>query len=421
MIKYTLILILQLCFFSQINAQFDDIEFEDLVYYDHLKSVEFIHDRQFGELPIVNLKRPASLLLKFDDLEAGDKLYTYRIIHCNRNWQPSELDDFEYLDGFNGEEIDNIQYSAGTLQDYTHYELTLPNDDIRWTLSGNYLLVVYEGEIDEGIPVISKKFMVTEQIASIGMQVDNPRSVMYLKSHHKINLTLNLLKNRVSNPLEEITATIYQNARWDNVQSELYAENILANQLIWRNNPEVIFGAAKPFRNFRFFSLKYVTDFIFSIDLEKDNTYILLDLQQSRKERRFIDDFDLNGRSFSRNDDRPNTDTQSEYAKVIFTYEQDWPYDKDMYIIGAFNNWKALPAYKMDYVEEDRLYYKELYLKQGYYDYFFATSDGEVTSTEETEGNFFETANQYTAIIYYAEYGTRFDRIIAVNHVQSEF
>ena len=165
----------------------------------------------------------------------------------------------------------------------------------------------------------------------------------------------------------------------------------------------------------------YVTDFIFSIDLEKDNTYILLDLQQSRKERRFIDDFDLNGRSFSRNDDRPNTDTQSEYAKVIFTYEQDWPYDKDMYIIGAFNNWKALPAYKMDYVEEDRLYYKELYLKQGYYDYFFATSDGEVTSTEETEGNFFETANQYTAIIYYAEYGTRFDRIIAVNHVQSEF
>ena len=97
------------------NAQFDDIEFDDLVYFDHLKSVEFIHDRTFGNLPIIRLNSPSAMTLKFDDLEAGDQLYTYRIIHCDKNWNPSPLDDFEYIDGFNGEEIDNISYSAGQL------------------------------------------------------------------------------------------------------------------------------------------------------------------------------------------------------------------------------------------------------------------------------------------------------------------
>ena len=410
-----------ICLWVPLNAQFDDIEFDDLVYFDHLKSVEFIHDRTFGNLPIIRLNSPSAMTLKFDDLEAGDQLYTYRIIHCDKNWNPSPLDDFEYIDGFNGEEIDNISYSAGTLDDYTHYELTIPNDDIRWTLSGNYLLVIYEGEVDSGTPVISKKFMVTEQSASLGMQVDNPRNVMYLKTHQKLNLTLNPLKQRFSNPLAEITATIYQNGRWDNVQSELYPENISANNMIWRNNPEVLFEAGKPFRNFRFFSLKYTTDFIHSIDLEKDETIILLDLQESRSNRRFIDDFDQDGMFFIKNDDRPDRETQSEYATVIVTYKKSFPYEEDLYIIGPFNNWKLLPEYKMAYLEDEGIYYSELFLKQGYYDYLFATSDGTNIGTEKTEGNFYETNNSYTAIIYYSEYGSRYDRILTANLTQSNF
>lgn len=402
-------------------SQYEDIIFEDLVYYEHLKSVEIIHNRDFGELPIINMKNPSRLLLKFDDLEGGDKLYTYRIIHCNKNWQASDLDDFEYLDGFNGEEIDNVAYSAGTLTDYTHYQLSLPNDDIRWTISGNYLLVVYEGEIDTGVPVISKRFMVTEQVATVAMNIDSPRDVLYLKSHHRIGLKLNTKDLRVANPLIELSASVFQNSRWDNYQYDIQAENIASNQVIWRNNPEIRFGACKPFRNFRFFSLKYVTDFIYSIDLEKDETVVLLDLQESRSNRRFIDDFDLNGRFFIKNDDRTQANTQSEYAKVVFTYEVPLPYQNDMYIVGPFNSWKPLPEFKMDYLPNERIYYKEILLKQGYYDYLFALSDGDSSSTEETEGDFFETRNTYTSVIYYSEYGTRFDRIIAVNKTDSSF
>ena len=415
------ILLILIFFCFKLSAQFEGIEFMDLIYYEHLKSVEFIHSEKFGDLPVVELNSRSELTLKFDDMEAGDKLYTYRIIHCDKNWNPTALDDFEYLDGFNGEEIDVISYSAGTLDDYTHYKLTIPNEDITWTLSGNYLLVVYEGEIDSGTPVISKKFMVTEQSASVGIDIVNSRDVMKLKSHQRINLILNPLKQRIANPLSEISATIYQNSRWDNVQSDLLPESISGNNIIWRNNPEILFEAGKPFRNFRFFSLNYTTEFIYSIDLEKDETIILLDLQESRQNRRFIDDFDMNGKSFVLNDDRPNSDTQSEYATVILTYQQAIPYQNDMYIIGAFNNWKISPYYKMDYITDQQLYYKELFLKQGYYDYLFATSDGTVINTEETEGNFFETVNNYTTIIYYSQYGARYDRILTVNTGQSNF
>jgi len=92
-----------------------DIVYHDHIYYDHLKSV--------------------SLMLKFDDMEGGGNLYTYEIIHCTKDWERSDIEKIEYLEGFDNEEIENIQFAAGTIYDYTHYQLTIPNEDVRWTVS----------------------------------------------------------------------------------------------------------------------------------------------------------------------------------------------------------------------------------------------------------------------------------------------
>ena len=53
-------------------------------------------------------------------------------------------------------------------------------------------------------------------------------------------------------------------------------------------------------------------------------------------------------------------------------------------------------------------------LKQGYYSYQYllVTADGR-TQPVPTEGNFFQTENQYQALIYYRPQGGRTDQLVA--------
>jgi hypothetical protein len=120
------------------------MRYEDYVYRSYIKSIQ-LHDISFElSQPILNLDSQEQLLLSFDDLQADLKNYSYTVIHCNANWEPSDLMSAEYIDGFADNNINNFNYSLNTLQKYTHYDVVFPNSAMRITKSGNYLLKVYE-------------------------------------------------------------------------------------------------------------------------------------------------------------------------------------------------------------------------------------------------------------------------------------
>ena len=67
------------------------------------------------------------------------------------------------------------------------------------------------------------------------------------------------------------------------------------------------------------------------------------------------------------------------------------------------------------------MYETSLFLKQGYYDYSYLTRnpDGSNGSFENTEGNFFETENNYTILVYYRPLGGRTDELVGFTRVNS--
>ena len=58
----------------------------------------------------------------------------------------SKLLKSEYLDGNDNNLIENIESSYGTLQRYTNYKLSLPNNDVSFKISGNYLLEILDSD-----------------------------------------------------------------------------------------------------------------------------------------------------------------------------------------------------------------------------------------------------------------------------------
>jgi len=392
-----------------------DIVYHDHIYYDHLKSVKFTHRGLRTTLPIIDLGKRGSLMLKFDDMEGGGNLYTYEIIHCTKDWERSDIEKIEYLEGFDNEEIENIQFAAGTIYDYTHYQLTIPNEDVRWTVSGNYLLVIYEGDDSDRIPVITRRFMVVEPMVSIGGSIESPFSVTKLKTHHRIEITAFLNEDvNITDPVTELEAVVIQNGRWDNAITNLAPKFQARNQINWDRTDQILLPALKEFRNFDIRSFKYTTDFVHSIDLRKNSNDVLLELAEKRTYRNYLSDIDANGRFILTNSERSEPDISSDYANVIFSLDSDFIFEKDVYVMGAFTDWQVREEFKLEYDDSRNLYVGQALMKQGYYDYMYVTKDKDgVINCEDLEGSWFETENDYTLLMYYQEFGSRYDRLIA--------
>ena len=58
-------------------------------------------------------------------------------------------------------------------------------------------------------------------------------------------------------------------------------------------------------------------------------------------------------------------------------------------------------------------------LKQGYYSYRYLTLNGDnIIKPVNTEGNFFQTENDYQALIYFRGIGERTDRLVGYKSIK---
>lgn len=397
----------------------DDINFTDDVYLDYIKSVKFHHSGLFTSLPIIDLGSNGRLILSFDDIEAGDKDYTYRIIHCDKNWQPSNLDEYDYINGFNDEEIQTIDYSRGTFVNYTHYELSLPNDDVEWTISGNYILAVYEDEYDT-VPAITRRFMVVEPLVTVLAQIERPMNVTKIRTHHEIDVEINFEDFRIVNPMSEIELTILQNSRWETAMTNIKPRFVRGDIINFEYVDKLNFAAGKEFRIVDLRSTRYRGENVHSIDRNARGIDMLLYLDQDRRYRNYHSYDDINGQFVIESADDRNADLQGEYMNVYFALSRDNPIlEGDVYVVGAFNDWKMTEDNRLEYDSFRKIYSKDIFLKQGFYDYSYVVKTDDSVDHEALEGNSFETENDYTILAYLSEFGARYDRLIGLANLNS--
>ncbi len=115
---------------------------------------------------------------------------------------------------------------------------------------------------------------------------------------------------------------------------------------------------------------------------------------------------------------------QGEYVDVLFSlYSPGEMYDEEIYIFGALSDWEFKPEFKMVFNPIINAYVGKVRLKQGYYDYIYAAlpKGGTEPDFEVTEGNWHETENSYTILLYYRPFGSRYDQLIGYSTFSSRF
>lgn len=418
--KNFLLLVLSMLSFS-IFSQETTLKNYNHIYRDNIKTVKFHLNGAFLSYPIVNLNSNAQLILSFDDINEDVSDYVYSIVHCNKDWKPSDLDEIDYLDGFNGERIEEYDFSFNTLTDYTHYELALPNEDINWLVSGNYIINIFEDNEDLE-PILTRRFMVTESLMRIIPDMVPPSKVSKYRTHHEIDFKVNFKGVDLNNPQRDVTAYVLQNGRWDNAIKDLKPLFTKQEEMLFDYQDKVVFPAGKEFRFADLRTFRYARDKV--ADIIREDTYhdVVMKKEGSRTDLNFVNYNDINGNYVIEHLEKDRPDLQGDYAKVLFAAGVDGEFfDTDIYVFGGLTDWELKEEFKMIYNPAVGSYVTQAWLKQGYYDYYYVTKPhGEKEiSLEDFEGNWHQTENNYTILIYYRPFGERYDRLVAVSTFSS--
>ncbi len=405
---------------THLQAQPEGIIYDNYVYDEHIKSVQLTPLDTDNPVPLIELDTREALLLSFDELEGEGDRYNYTVILCNQDWTKSDLDPMEYMGGFTDDTIDDYEYSDRTVIDYVHYELELPNEDVNWTKSGNYLLVVYD---DDDNLLLTKRFMVVSPVLIAGVRDSKPTNAAKIRTYQEFDFEVNNEISQLKNPQKFLTASVLQNGRWDNALTGIPPAYVLGDRIVFDYQDQITFRAGKEFRLFDTRSLRFPGTGVEEVLFPEGKPYeAILFPDFIRNDQSYLQQVDFNGEYFIINDDSPNSNAgvAAEYTNVFFTLKTGTPfYGDDVYVLGAFNDWRCDRASKMIYNDVVNGYVAKILLKQGVYDYAYATLPSDEKKTinrddifKKIEGDSYQTENSYLFLFYYRPLGARYDDLI---------
>ncbi len=396
----------------------------DEVYHKNIRSVKlFIKGNQAG-YPIISLGTLDQLELHFDDMDGYAKSYSYTFQLCDADWKPNTLlGPFDYIKGFSQQRLSQYRVSSIATQEYIHYQASLPEKNCYPSKSGNYLLKVFLNG-DTSKLAFTKRLLVVQQLADVGAQIQQPFSSEYFRTHQKVQLVVNKTKLDVLNPQQQIKTVILQNYRWDATMKMVQPTFIKQNTLEYNAENDALFPGGKEFRWIDLRSFRFKSDRIDSNNLNQNPFYIVAKPDGERTTQRYLFFRDMNGFYETTSTDLINPWWQGDYAKVKFTFvptgNQPYP-NRRLYIAGEFTGYQYNDSTEMVYNAAAGVYEKELFLKQGYYTYTYVTKDTKtnVPAVDQTDGNYWETENDYTVLIYYRSLSGRHDELVGVTTVNS--
>ena len=377
---------------------------------EYIRTIELKGSSSQSTLPVIELGQ--KLQLSFDDIIGNEADYFYTIEHFNFDWTPSDLSKGEYLDGFDDVRIETYENSFNTLQLYSNYKLSIPNRETRAIKkSGNYLLRIFN---DDSEIVFSRKFMVLERLLSVAVEIKRARKIKNIDQQQVVQFKINSPNLLLINPKQNVKTIVFQNNNLKNAITNLKPQYTIGTELIYRYDQEAAFWGGNEFLFFDNKDLRSSTNGVRSVALnELYENFLFTNIDRSV--RPYTYNPDINGNFRVRNlYASQNQNIEADYVLMHFNLQHYGSLgDKEIHIYGNFNNWTIDQTTYMRYNEKTDTYQNARLFKQGFYNYKYVmvNRDGSVEQGP-ISGNFWQTENQYTVLVYYRAPGSRFDRLL---------
>jgi len=353
--------------------------------------------------PFLNLLSNDAIQFEFDAFTSPDQDLYYTVRHCDPYWNFDDSNPMDVIQGFESQRISFPENSIHTNAVFDHYRFELPNTMTRFIQSGNYYVLVHEGNecaessIRMGFRVVV--YAEGDHGLNATMNIKKASSILHLQSHQEIDFSISLANTPVYD-MQKVIPVILQNGRWEDGKTNFQPTYIAANNVLIYDfsNGENEFAGGGEWEAFETKDLR-VNGYNVQTNIRVENeNHIYLYPSLNEMNLAYTSRSDLNGACLISSELYEDDDLTSDYTYVHF--EMNSPELPNKVILECGNEWNA--RVECEYSEIKKAYEATLFLKQGVYNYRFRIEPS--NNNEElnfAEGNHSATENNYQLLVYY--------------------
>lgn len=366
-------------------------------------------------LPVVSLRGSEFLTLEFDLMVREGRPVTASFHHADREWS-RDLSPTKVLESYHTDNLLDYRTSQGTDVPYVHYTYRFPNDDIRFRLSGNYILRVTERGRPDSV-LFERPFFVTDATGDLRLGGETiPVPGQRQQSIRPVALYEPPVALR-GDPFG-YSVCFVRNGRLPDTRCK--SRPLLAQR------PRLRFELDRG-RAFAPVTADYTVDLgnlrsgssIQRTDRTVTPLRVFLEADYARFSGRNLDT-DLNGQIVIRDAvrGRGNPQLTAEYVQTTFAFVpfRERPLSREPVVAGSFSRMDPAHGIEMHWVPSRRRYEGDVLLKQGRYEYFYETSDLSLQRVSRRSES--RSRNTYTTFVYYEDPAENTDRLLRVNSFQ---
>lgn len=369
------------------------------------------------EAPVLHgIDTSESIVISFDELDDNVRQLRYELIHCDADWHTENLNPAELTEGFNEGVIDHATHSRGTVSQYVNYRLTIPNQDVRPKISGNWIVMIYD-EDKPAVALLTVPFMISEGTADVSGTATGKTDRSYNDWEQQLEITVDTHRAGIGTPLTDIDVRVSQNG--DTPRKIGMPMRFDGDRAVYAHNSALIFPAGNEFRRFETVSTDYPGLNVAHINYIEPSYHFYLSTDEPRAGKDYSYDSTQHGRFTVNAADTDYPDTESEYAWVHFYLSMPELPDGNIEIDGDLTRCLTPIQRRMIYNPENRQYESSLLLKQGSYNYRYTATD--IADHNLIEGNYHRTHNQYGIAVYYKAPADRYTRLLGYGVTESGY
>ena len=343
-----------------------------------------------------------NIILSFDHLTSTAQNFYLEIEHNDYKWNKSKIRKNEFLNGYDNVRIKNYQNSYNTIQEYINYQFNLSNNQFKIKKSGNYNIAIND---NYGNLIFNEKLIITRKSSTGIIEITRTDNLNYTESSHQLKVTIPCESCQINSNQYEYVMVIYKNNDLTNPLVLYEPDYAIAGNFIYDN---LIFDAGLEYLNFDNSKILNSSSEIMEVNINNRNYETIL--YPDVLENKYSLEDDLNG-SFKTYSNTNNPRNESEYSLVHFKLRSKNlninPLKNDVFIVGDFNRHQISDRFKLSF--EDKYLEKKILLKQGFYNYKYVIND-----SKNDIKNFWQTENNYTAILYEKDMLDGYFKIISV-------
>lgn len=383
---------------------------------DDIRTVQLYRGNTERSLPIVPLDGGAqSLTLEFDLMEQAGRPFTVHFFHASRTWT-RDLSPSQTLESYHTDRIVDYRSSQGTNIPYTHYTYEFPNDDIRFRISGNYILRVTERGRRDSV-LFERPFFVTDEAGALQMGAEGISRPGQSQPSVRPLARYSPPTSLRGDPFGYAVCFV-RNGRLPDTRCQ--------DRALLGRQPRLEFELERS-RSFSPATADYTLDLgdlrstnaIERIDRTATPFSVLLAPDYAQFSGQDVD-ASLNGQIVVRDavDGRANPEVSAEYVRTTFAFvpPDEQLLNGQVVVGGSFSGMDPNRGTILRWRPGRARYEGEVLLKQGRYEYFYQGTDPRLERTIQQSRA--RLQNTYTTFVYYQDPSKDTDRLLRVGTVR---